>query len=59
MIGFAVRIVLRTRISIDDVGIVVRVGDDVRIAIKVQERRERLTRSTMFRRSITRLSGVK
>ena len=37
----------------------IRIGDDVRIAIKTQEGASVSARSTIFRRSITRLSGVK
>ena len=42
MIGLAVRIVLGAGVAIDDVGVMVAVGDDVRIAIKDQKRRQPL-----------------
>jgi hypothetical protein len=42
LISFAVRKILRRRVSINDIGIMVRICDDVGIAIKEQERSERL-----------------
>ena len=42
MVRLAVRIVFRAGVTIDDVGVMVAVGDDVRVTIEDQERRQPL-----------------
>ena len=42
MVRLAIRIVFRAGVTIDDVGVMVAVGDDVRVTIKDQERRQPL-----------------